>query len=55
MPDVHDYLPKGQRKVNILEPRRFPEEGRDFFGLIAGDAAADGGDEEFEFFVLLCE
>lgn len=29
--DLHDDLPKGQRKVNILEPRRLTEERRDFF------------------------
>lgn len=50
--DTHDYFPERQRQIDIREICRIQKHRRNLFGLIAGNAAADGGDEEFEFLVL---
>ena len=49
---LHDDLPEGQWQEDIGEVGGFQEERCYLIGLVAGNAAADGGDEELEFLVL---
>lgn len=50
-----ENLEEGLRKVNILDNLSAVEERCYFICRISGYAAADGGYEEGEFLVLLCE